>query len=184
MKIKKLAALCKSEETIVVKSKGNYQWIGTGLAMFPVYNLPILTQSEICAMFDFSKNLSEDINYRFVENTEINFDDTCECENRLEPLITSVNWLGETYKMYITSKGVAFLKESLLAPINDEGDLEIYERFNGRNIYFAVKRGLLIVGLIMPVYLNEKFNDELQQISRIYANQIGSADGESNESTI
>ena len=59
-----------------------------------------------------------------------------------------------------------FINEKYLAPFTGD-DADIYVRYmEGGNPYFAVKRGFMLYGIIMPIMIGENFADELKQLVR------------------
>ena len=67
------------------------------------------------------------------------------------------------------SGGIVFLDTNLLKPFADEKSVELYERrTKSGEIYIAVKTGLLLLGVILPVrVINETFIEMLSDLTNL-----------------
>ena len=50
MKLNKLFALMKQRKRIVVAQGATAQWVGDGICLYPIYNLPRLTERTMQAL--------------------------------------------------------------------------------------------------------------------------------------
>ena len=55
MKIKKVEAICKSDKRIFLYEGDGVQWIGNGMAMYPLHNMPVLDEKTIFTLFDVAE---------------------------------------------------------------------------------------------------------------------------------
>ena len=70
---------------------------------------------------------------------------------------------------YRTSQGIQFIAKKYMAPLEDCDRVEVYERISkvGKT-YFAVKRGCLLVALIMPYdIISEPFVKDIENLAAL-----------------
>jgi len=168
MKIKKIAALCKKTRRIIVSTDENgVQWIGNGFAMYPLFGMPIMAQENIYTIFDITDKQAGKIYFSDSSLDTICLDDNCENENLLKENETKLIIADKTIQSYQTSNGIAFIDVSYLGPIEDIEILSVYERISTEGkIYFAIKAGLILYGIIMPYdCISENLVNEIKFIS-------------------
>lgn len=152
MKIKKVESILKSSKTIITfKSNDSCQWIGNGAAFYPVNNLPTLTKENIFAMLDIPENKQDKFYFEERELPEaLCFEDTDFTERILDRSEYSINTQGRNLEPLKTSEGISFIDKRLLSPFEkEESGYEIYERTStSGGIYFAIKSGFLLLGVV------------------------------------
>jgi len=165
VKIKTLGAMCKragdfrlydqrnSEGSIVV------QWLGDGGAIYPLHGLPRLGEEHIAAFFELTEKQLEKISVRHYEELpeKLNFDDYDPAEVALDDREMTLAYGKYIVKPLITRDGLELINNEYMTPLADVADhLMIHERkTEGGQTYFAVKMGLMLVGLVMPLNLIE-----------------------------
>ena len=150
-----------------MQSGGSGQWLSDGSAVYPVYNLPRLTQDNIYAMFDIAGEQQDKYLVEIRELPQyINFTDSDVSERMLDRASMFLTVDGQVLEPLETSQGLVFIQRKYLKPFTDLADgVEIYERTdrNG-NIYIAVKSGFLLMGVILPYRtINAKFIQTLDR---------------------
>lgn len=172
MKIKKIIANCKSRGQLYIYDHGDStQWISSGAAFYPIFDLPKFDPDTICTTYDITDKQQD----KMVIQREpelpgwICFDDYCENEHQVEPSRMRIIAQGKTLIPVLTSVGIQFVDDRLLDPLSDtpSDDLSFFERITdyGR-IYFAVKQGLMITAVIAPFdILTDDFVDEVKSIA-------------------
>ena len=171
MKLKQIESILKSRKTIFIMQSSGGQWLSDGSAMYPVYNLPRLTQDNIYALFDI---VGEQQDKYLVEIRElpgfINFTDSDVTGRMLDRASMYLTVDGQMLEPLETSQGLVFIQRKYLKPFTDLADgVELYERtdLNG-NIYIAVKSGFLLMGVIMPYRtINAKFIRTLDRWAKL-----------------
>ena len=169
MKIKQIEAILKASKTIIIMETPSCQWLSDGSAFYPIYNLPELTEENIFAMFDIPAEKQEKFYFfRQAIPPHLSFVDNHPTDQPLERDIYSINDGRCQLEILITSTGILFLPERYLKPFSDE-DFTLYERTNSQGFtYIVVKRGLEIIGVIMPYQIkDEKFIDKLEMVSKM-----------------
>lgn len=168
MKLNKIAQICKSSAIICLYNGENEQWIGDGGAAYPIIGLPPLEEENIYTIFGLTEKQEEKITYRERPFPEwLNFKDSDEGENILEPPIVDLSVDGRILRPLVTQHGLVFIQTKYLLPFTGIDDLELYERTTtDGQPYIAVKLGLMIQALIFPYDpLSEKFVSEVQRLS-------------------
>lgn len=175
MKIKSIAAICKKSKMVhlvnYLSKDGEItqQYIGDGVAMYPVTGLPVLDKDSILTIFDIPERQRSDWVVREDEDfTLVNLDDLDLSDKLIDKnLPVGIDYAGKSLKPIPTSKGIVFLESKYLTPILDTADLlEYYERKtrNG-NILVAVKAGLLLHALIVPYIMPPEAAEMIQEIA-------------------
>ena len=163
MKIEKVINLCKRHGSISIYENAGVQWITDGSAIYPLFGCPKFDETSLCSAYDISD-----------EKTQIIFEKLPRCvdfsdntENETE--VTRGAPIFGALVPITTSHGVEFIQSKYLAPYSDSDDnmLRIYERTNAAGMtYFAIKDGLMLVGLIMPYdCINEAFVKRLKDLA-------------------
>lgn len=146
------------------------QWIGNGGAAYPIVGLPYLDKENIYTIFEIPEDKQE--SFRFIHQEDpgyLNFNDTDRSERRLELTGIGLELGSKLIKPLHTRKGIAFYNTKYMAPLADiTYGREIYEReTEGGQIYFAVKQGFLLRGIIMPdKAVDESLVETLEHIAR------------------
>lgn len=169
MKIKKIIDLCKRSKRLFLYDGGAEQWISDGCAMYPLFDLPQMDELTICRAYDIDDKQREKISFKYETSLPEFFDFSDDVDG--EPSERGALSLfdgGRRIVPYTTSQGVVFIDERYLEPFYD-GDtslLELYERNRADgSIYFAVKKGFTLVGLVLPVdVINDQFVERLEKL--------------------
>lgn len=158
MKIRKIAAICKANATAVLWDVTDtegvvHQWICAGSCAYPVEGLPYLTVSHMVTVLDLSEKQAEKMK---IEQTpapqSFDFSDTADGEVMAREASFSVVYGGKVYLPVWTGAETRFIDFEQLRPIV-EGykGVQIFLRETRQGMpYFAVKAGLLLVGIMLP----------------------------------
>ncbi len=156
MKIKKIEALLKKSKRIqLVVVEGN-RWIGNGQALYLINDLPQMTKKEILSLYDVPEEKHNEYIFEVLEEIPgISFKDIEKQELGLTYCNYSICFAGKLYQaLSELNNGVHFIKAEYLKPFTDKNEnYSIYQRFspNG-DTYFAIKKGLLLVGIVKEHY--------------------------------
>ena len=170
MKFKAAIALCKRAKQVILLEHKSVQWIGDGSALYALYDMPKLDEGAICAVCDITDSQAEKIKFMQLSNPEkISLEHNEPDEILLPPEALAVKKGSLELLPYYTSTGVEFIDAAYMRPFGDvESDLlDVYERRTpDGNPYFAVKAGLILLGLIFPVrVISDVFVDDLRKIT-------------------
>ena len=169
MKLKKIIDLCKKAGAFYLfeDEVNECQWLSDGFGCYPLYGVPRLDDEILCKLFVISEKAREKLVFRHEPNLPKNlcFADSTREEVRCEEYPMLLGEGKDGVLPYKTSQGVRFIARKHLAPFDGDsgGMLEIYERTTaGGHVYFAVKVGLLLVGIVEPYdVINESFVESL-----------------------
>ena len=159
MKIKKIAAVCKEKHIarILDQTDGDgqiRQWISTGASAYPVECLPYITEEHLETLLDISDAQAEKMAFSHEEAPAgICFGDVCNGETLCNEKPFAVVYCGRVINVYMAGGEAWFVDFALLAPIvADHKDAELWlRRTEDGRTYFAVKAGMLCVGIVMPM---------------------------------
>ena len=168
MKISKIKSLCNNAKRIVFFNTGAVQYISEGHGIYPLYNMPRLSEDNIFCLFDIPEKNRGKIHFEEKGGLPIGFDisDRTEEELELTPLGVTIWYHGKELYPYISNSGVVFLNSKFLEPFSDFKNgfcLTEREMPNGAS-YVAVKDGMLLSGFVLP---EDVATDEL---SSLFAN--------------
>lgn len=175
MKLKKVVSLCNQRKMFRLFDKISengeiVQWLSDGFAAYPLNGLPILDEETLCAVFDISEKQLKNTSVRRLEmSPALNVDDTDPAERVLQDDDFSIIYGGAELKPLKTRKGIIFIQQKYLSPLDDVLDVvQLYERATPDGTpYIAVKAGLLIAAVIFPYsVVNEKFVNRLEEVAR------------------
>lgn len=154
IKLKQVETLLKKRKTIITMYANGSQWLSDGSAFYPVSGLPKLDEDNIFAIFDVPFEKREGFYFSEIDPPPLNFEDNDSAELLAGKSETLIVLGGRVLCPVSTSQGLAFLDIKYMRPFYDpsgEG-FDVYERTDEKGqIYFAVKSGFLLHGLILPV---------------------------------
>lgn len=158
MKVKDIAAICRRENQIIIYDDTNgssvQQYVGTGAAVYKLENLPYLNEDNIITLFDISEKKREDIYINLVQAPGLlNLEDFAPGEVIAEKLNIVITYAGTAFNAIKTADGVYFINSAYLRPFKNIEQTEIYFRQSKKISYFAVKVGLLLQAVIMPLVI-------------------------------
>lgn len=131
-----------------------------------MFNLPELTKESIFTMFDIPEEKASKFLFEIralSQTLDVNVKDIDATENLLERSKISICLNGIELEPLKTSQGIKYINKRYLEPFADiETGYEIYERtrIDGM-LYFAIKSGLILYGIVLPSFGDEKFIKEL-----------------------
>ncbi len=159
MKIKKLSTILKKRKRAIIFERQSsngivFQYISDGSALYPIYGLPRLRKESLLTILDIPQEKWSDWHVSVKDGPEgMNLTDVDETESQAFPTFYSLQ-VGEKTMMPLETEynGVLFLDRKYLNPISDAAGFSYFKRQDkAGNDYIAVKEGLLILAVIMPV---------------------------------
>jgi|GEM_PF-4439036 len=177
MKIKKIAAIVNERKKLYLYHGKDAQWIGTGDAMYPIYNLPHMDINQFSKVLDVPQEVKAKQKYFLRELDPGTLDYVDYDLSSVKPLETN-RWIFKGVSDYIplcTSQGLMFLDSKFLGPIDNLDMCTINECHNEDtdHHYILVKDGMFIAAVIEPSrhVLDKEVSDELARM--LFAIQIG-----------
>lgn len=176
MRVRKIAAQCKAHGTAVLwdvtDSDGVLrQWISTGAAAYPVDGMPYLSVEHLPTLLSLSNKDEEMMRLDQKEKPDtIDLRDAVDKESITEPAEFSILHLGRELLPVRVYDETYFIDAELLEPITAEyKDTELWQRRTKRGApYFAVKAGLMCVGIVMPMTYQQYLVDKLMETATCY----------------
>jgi hypothetical protein len=176
MKIKSIARICAQDKRIFIYDKRqsdgeiDMQWIGDGSAMYPAFDLPLLEEESIFAIFDIPEKNRDKYLFQHKNVPErLSFEDQVLCENILDTGKLEIAVAGRILKPLQTQRGLAFIDAKYLSPLSDSLDtLELYEQLTpDGQVYIVAKAGFMVMAVIMPYdIINENFVKQMEELTR------------------
>lgn len=152
MKLSKIGALCKSAKRIIIYDVIGCQWLSDGYVLYPLVDLPHLDEEGVYTIFDIPEDKRSKVQYE--ERTSlpygISISDAVADETNVQYAPVGISYRGAVYSPVKGRGGILFIDRRHLAPFSD--DITLFERYypNSDRSYIAVKRGLLLEGIITP----------------------------------
>lgn len=171
MKIKAVEAILKGGKTFRIYQNDRCQWLGNGIAFYPLDDFPELTPDNIFSVFDIPQDKREKFRCEYdTFPVGLNLSDVDENETLLERDIFDVIYYDRLLVPLKTPTGLIFVQKSLLKPFGKDDEYELYLReMPGGTPYVAVKRGWDVYGIIAPVLIkDDKFIKQAEELL-IYA---------------
>lgn len=172
MKIKQVESLLKQTRCITLYDDDSCQWVSNGHACYPLRNMPLLEEDSIFTMLDVPEDKKDKYIFRRDElsATTLDFSDNVVGERVFDRDLLTLSMGGkEIEALRSHSGGILFFDTSFLKPFADEQSVELYERHtrDGKT-YIAVKSGMLLLGVILPVQvINETFIEMLSDMTNL-----------------
>lgn len=171
MKIKKIVDLCKKRGYFYLFTPdGGEQWLSDNVGAYPLGDVPRLDEDTLCALFDIPDKAREKMVFRVdVPPTSLCFDDVMPGEVLCEQGALLLGEGKHGVIPYKTQQGIQFIDRTHMEPLEGCGQLEVYERTStAGTTYFAVKRGLTLVAVILPYdIINEPFVESLRTLAEL-----------------
>lgn len=168
MKLNAIGSILKARKTIHIREGAACQWLGDGIALYAMYNLPWLNCENVFTLFDITEDNRGKFYLTEQELPEIyNFNDDDSSEELIgERSLFTIGFNGRNLIPLKTSRGVLYVDKKYLKPFADLPDgFELFARTTESGaVYIAVKAGLFILGIIMPFYLDAERVSELKTL--------------------
>jgi len=174
MKIKNIAALCKNRNTIYLYDAPEIngfiqQWIGDGNSFYPITNLPYMSISNVCNLFELSAKQLSDFNLQHETLPDLNFKDNADYEIQLDPDPIWIIYQGKYLKPWASSEKPLYVEGKYLKPLADAAEyLKLFERRSSTGQpYIVAKTGFILAAVIMPCdVITEAFVDAVESLAR------------------
>lgn len=172
MKVKKIGALCKSEgccylyDELTEDGEIRRQWISCGTAMWPVSGLPMLRESNLSTLFDFSPNQTEKMRIKeeaMPENLYGILYDGRDGESVLQESFIRVRANGTELMALTVGAKTIWLDADMLRPCWTK-ETRLVRREAENREYIAVMDGLFLSGIILPVVMMPETYRELLRL--------------------
>ena len=158
MKLKNVGALCKRAKSIILFDEPGRQWVGDGSAMYILpENLGHMSAEMLCTIFDIPADKAAEIYTKHGDWPEA-YDSADDAEDEDELIFDTdrrVLFDGrDTLPLRDPEGRVWFVQAKYIKVVDDSENLHMTLRFmEGETPYIAVKDGMFLAAIIMPVKL-------------------------------
>ncbi len=178
MSLKHIEQILKSNKTIyIINVSDSEQWLSNGYAAYPVRGLPKLTKENFLAVL----NISDAVKSKFyIEETDashfkhFSFDDFTAAERLLGDEMIPIILDKTSYRTFQGYTGLCLVPARYFKPFDDEdAEYQFYERNYASQFgqCIAVKKGLLLEGLILPEKIRNEATVEVLEVMSVLARQ-------------
>lgn len=176
MKLKKVASICGQAGRFYLMDQSDKngevvcQWLGDGCAAYPIAGLPYMDMDNICAMFDIPEKKQEKCILRHNQAPGgICWEDADPKERQLDDPDIRVRYEGRELLPLHTSRGMIFIREQYLLPLDRLDYMRLYERESkDGTVYVVAKVGMIIQAVIMPTdVVTDSFVDKMDELTRM-----------------
>lgn len=145
------------------------QWMGDGVAMYPLDGVPYLDEGGVYAIFDVSDKQRDKLRVSHQETLPegVCFDDVCRGEVTLEIVNLKLSLGGTELILLKDAAGCLMtIDAEYKKPFDNREDCQLFRRVTpGGTPYVAVMGGYLLRGLIWPyMAVDERFVEVLGEI--------------------
>lgn len=182
MKLSKYAQIVKQDQTCMVYT-GDGMWLGARAAMYRADGLPeVHGKEQAAAILSISEKKVDQMLFREIdlreEPSELCLDDGTYEEMPAQDVEMQACKDGRTYKALVAEDGeLLFYDDRYLDPLADDfkdGNYKVLtvRRMGNGAPYIAVKNGLELLALVMPVQLlDERYMEKLSNFTALCAGQ-------------
>jgi hypothetical protein len=142
MKNKDIAKICKRNKVIaVVTDAEGSQWVGDGVALYPLLKMPELDEEGFYALFDINDKQSTGYIFKQTNLPDgTSLEDAIPEENELKRIPLTICCESRELEPIATSQGLCFIDVDYIKPACSESYMKIFERYNSKGeLCFAVK---------------------------------------------
>ena len=169
MKFKKIQSLLRQIKTIQIRHGETAQWIGDGSALYPIYNLPELTERAIQTILDIDDDAWDKYDFEDFPIMKISEEDVIEGMKQLDRLEITIHWKGRDLIPLIGEGKIYFIQAKYLKPFDDDMLLSYWLRNDPAlcDPIIGVQEGMCIGAFVMPIRIDDKVFAET--LYRMYA---------------
>lgn len=168
MKIAEIRKLCQRNKTIILYRHGHEQWVSDGRAIYPLAGLPTMGKESITALMDVPEDKADGY---YIDKSpvppNICLDDNCQEETLRQTNYT----LSDLQPLYTPDGEYILIDPNYLRPLKDfAGEMCLYLRGDPGARYVAVKTGLILRAVILPMTLsgNGYIIEQMEDMTRWY----------------
>ena len=157
MKVKNVLKICQESGALMLMrdAKSKAQWLSDGVAIYPMWGFPELTPEDIFMLYDVKTKKQEKMVIRNGIEVPAGIDTSDIAENgieeRAERMPLWIHTEGVSLIPYKCLFGLLWMNAEYMKPFDGEEDIDIFVREMPSGLpYFAVKKGFMLIGTIMP----------------------------------
>lgn len=167
MKFNKIIQMAAKNKVLTIINDVNGQWLNIGAACYFIGNTKFNVENIKPILDKGDSWFLSNINTANIK--DFSFADTYPFEEMAITHDITFNYIDKTISLFSRKDGSTILiDEKLLIPfIEKDADIKFYIRNNGKFDYLAVKRGLILIGVVLPLDVGDGFKKDIQNINRL-----------------
>ena len=167
MKFNKIIQMAAKNKVLTIINDVNGQWLNIGAACYFIGNTNFNVEN-IKPLLDKGDSwFLRNINTANIK--DFSFADTYPYEEMAITHDITFNYIDKTISLFSRKDGSTILiDEKLLLPyMEKDADIKFYIRNNAKFDYLAIKRGLILIGVVLPMDIGDGFKKDIENINRL-----------------
>lgn len=167
MKFNKIIQMAAKNKVLTIINDVNGQWLNIGAACYFIGNTNFDVENIKPILVSGDNWILHQVNTEYIKS--ISFTDTYPLEEMAITSDITFNYIDKTISLFTRKDGSTILiDEKLLIPfIEKDADIKFYIRNNAKFDYLAVKRGLILIGVVLPLDVGDGFKKDIENINRL-----------------
>nr|DAI22087.1 MAG TPA: hypothetical protein [Caudoviricetes sp.] len=167
MKFNKIIQMAAKNKVLTIINDVNGQWLNIGAACYFIGNTKFNVENIKPILDKGDSWFLSNINTANIK--DFSFADTYPFEEMAITHDITFNYIDKTISLFSRKDGSTILiDEKLLIPfIEKDADIKFYIRNNAKFDYLAVKRGLILIGVVLPLDVGDGFKKDIENINRL-----------------
>ena len=167
MKFNKVIQMAAKNKVLTIINDVNGQWLNIGAACYFIGNTNFDVENIKPILVSGDNWILHQVNTEYIKS--ISFTDTYPLEEMAITSDITFNYIDKTISLFTRKDGSTILiDEKLLIPfIEKDADIKFYIRNNGEFDYLAIKRGLILIGVVLPLDVGDGFKKDIENINRL-----------------
>lgn len=167
MKFNKIIQMAAKNKVLTIINDVNGQWLNIGAACYFIGNTKFNVENIKPILDKGDSWFLSNINTANIK--DFSFADTYPFEEMAITHDITFNYIDKTISLFSKKDGSTILiDEKLLIPfIEKDADIKFYIRNNAKFDYLAVKRGLILIGVVLPLDVGDGFKKDIENINRL-----------------
>lgn len=167
MKFNKVIQMAAKNKVLTIINDVNGQWLNIGAACYFIGNTNFDVENIKPILVSGDNWILHQVNTEDIKS--ISFADTYPLEEMAITSDITFNYIDKTISLFSRKDGSTILiDEKLLIPfIEKDADIKFYIRNNAKFDYLAVKRGLILIGVVLPLDVGDGFKKDIENINRL-----------------
>lgn len=167
MKFNKIIQMAAKNKVLTIINDVNGQWLNIGAACYFIGNTKFNVENIKPILDKGDSWFLSNINTANIK--DFSFADTYPFEEMAITHDITFNYIDKTISLFSKKDGSTILiDEKLLIPfIEKDADIKFYIRNNGKFDYLAIKRGLILIGVVLPLDVGDGFKKDIENINRL-----------------
>ena len=167
MKFNKIIQMAAKNKVLTIINDVNGQWLNIGAACYFIGNTKFNVENIKPILDKGDSWFLSNINTANIK--DFSFADTYPLEEMAITHDITFNYIDKTISLFSRKDGSTILiDEKLLIPfIEKDADIKFYIRNNAKFDYLAIKRGLILIGVVLTLNVVEVLKKDIENINRL-----------------